>query len=488
MQEERQIARLYITARLEYLPAVLGFVRQIVSSLGLSDEDAGRLELVTEEACVNVIEHAFDPGEEGTFDIVILHRPGKVVIAVEDRGLPFDFRKLADGGQTGLGTELMKAFADEISFLNLGRQGKRVELVKNLPHKELQEYATAAENMAPADIAPVPADTEVTLRLMTPEETSALARCIYRSYGYTYMETIYYPEQVREMLEAGLMTSFAALSENDEIVGHIAITREHKGSSVGDCGKGVVDPRYRSSGIMAKLIKMAMDYAAKTGMYGIYGEATAVHPYSQKAAVSLGWHETGALLGFAPVGMHFRHIQQQKDEGRTSVIFCFGRTNQPPVRDIYAPHHHLSIIKRIYDRLELKRNLITAASITGAVELPATSRVDVRAYASESWAFMTVVEFGADLTELVEFRLKELCQRNINCTYIDLPLSHPATRQFCASLEMLGFFFGAVVPELSEGDILRLQYLNNVEIKSNEIHTATEWGRELVDYVLRARR
>jgi serine/threonine-protein kinase RsbW len=100
---------------------------------------------------------------------------------------------------------------------------------------------------------------------------------------------------------------------------------------------------------------------------------------------------------------------------------------------------------------------------------------------------MNIVEFGADLAELVEFRLKELCLRNINCIYIDLPLSHPATQQFCASLEMLGFFFGAVIPELSNGDILRMQYLNNVEVRADEIHTATDWGRELLDYVLRAR-
>jgi serine/threonine-protein kinase RsbW len=486
MREERQIARLTIAASLEYLPAVMGFVRQVVSSFGLSDAEAGRLELVTEEACVNVIEHAFDPGEKGWYDIVILHRPGQVVVAVEDRGLPFDFRKLAGGEQSGLGMVLMKAFADEINFLNLGRQGKRVELAKNLPHKALDEYAPA-ETVVPGEVEPLPSDTSVTYRLMTPAEATALARCIYRSYGYTYMETIYYPEQVRELLEAGLMTSFAAVAEDGEIAGHVAITREHRASAVGDCGKGVVDPRYRSTGVLGKLVNMAMEHARKTGMQGIYGEATAVHPYSQKAAISLGWHECGALLGFAPVGMHFRHIQQQQDQGRTSVIICFGVTNQPPARDIYPPHHHQSMIRRVYERLKMNRNLVAGTSAALSPELPPTSRIDVRAYAGESWAFMNIVEFGADLAELVEFRLKELCLRNINCIYIDLPLSHPATQQFCASLEMLGFFFGAVIPELSNGDILRMQYLNNVEVRADEIHTATDWGRELLDYVLRAR-
>jgi hypothetical protein len=111
----------------------------------------------------------------------------------------------------------------------------------------------------------------------------------------------------------------------------------------------------------------------------------------------------------------------------------------------------------------------------------------VRTYAGESWAFMAVAEYGADLVSQVEYRLRELRTRHIDCIYIDLPLSDPATPQYCASLEMLGFFFGAIIPEHAGGDILRLQYLNNVDVRVGEIVTASEFGRELLDYVLRGR-
>jgi hypothetical protein len=53
----------------------------------------------------------------------------------------------------------------------------------------------------------------------------------------------------------------------------------------------------------------------------------------------------------------------------------------------------------------------------------------------------------------------------------------------------LGFFFGGIVPEaqarVTSGDVLRLQYLNNIEINPNEVHTASDFGRELLDLILR---
>jgi serine/threonine-protein kinase RsbW len=53
-------------------------------------------------------------------------------------------------------------------------------------------------------------------------------------------------------------------------------------------------------------------------------------------------------------------------------------------------------------------------------------------------------------------------------------------------LESLGFFFAGVVPEKDDRDVLRLQYLNRVTIDAQQIQVASDFGRELLDYVLRA--
>ncbi|MDP9412220.1 MAG: hypothetical protein M3P70_17355 [Actinomycetota bacterium] len=98
-------------------------------------------------------------------------------------------------------------------------------------------------------------------------------------------------------------------------------------------------------------------------------------------------------------------------------------------------------------------------------------------------AFVRVEEPGSDLTELVGQRLRELCLHRVDCVYVDLPLSHPATAR--AGLEGLGLFFGGITPQAhpAGGDILRLQYLNNVEIERGDVSTASDFGRELLDLI-----
>jgi len=56
--------------------------------------DVSDLERAVEEVCLNVVEHGFEPGQAASFDVALLRRPGHVVVAVEDRGLPYDFADL----------------------------------------------------------------------------------------------------------------------------------------------------------------------------------------------------------------------------------------------------------------------------------------------------------------------------------------------------------------------------------------------------------
>jgi len=488
MQQEQQVARITLVAKVEFLPAVASFVREISVKLGLSDDDIEQLELVVEEACMNVIEHAFDPDEQGFFDVVILRKPGQVVVAVEDQGLPFDFRKFDVEKESGLGTILMKAFADEIHFLNLGRRGKRVELVKKLPYRDVEAYISEEEKDRALPLASVPKDVPITIRLMKPDDSVDLARCVYRCYGYTYANSdVYFPDRVREFLESDLLISYVALSPDDEVVGHIAIRKEYPDARIGERGQAVVDPRYRGHGLLNKLISASVENARNRGMYGTYGQAVTVHPYSQKAAFSIGARETGVLLGFTPATMFFKKIQDENRQQRQTVVLLYTRLNEEPCRDVYPPFHHRAIIRRIYERNNFRRNIIEPPDVKELSDVPLSSQVDVRVQTDANRAFMLVKQYGADLEELVKFRLRELCLRRIDCIYIDLPLPHPAIQKFCASLEMLGFFFGGVIPEMLDGDVFRLQYLNNVDVDLENTQIASDFGKELLDYVTKAR-
>ena len=48
-----------------------------------------------------------------------------------------------------------------------------------------------------------------------------------------------------------------------------------------------------------------------------------------------------------------------------------------------------------------------------------------------------------------------------------------------------GLTFGCLIPNYyARGDLLRLQFLNNVALKAEEICTASDYGAELLEYVV----
>ncbi len=479
-QPEESVARVTVVANAGFLAPLIDFVRQTTGRLGLEDYAAEHLARAVEAVCRNVIEHAFGPGEEGRYDVHVLRRAGQVVIAVEDQGLPFDYASLQEG-DTVMPDMLHRSFADGVRFVNLGRRGNRVELVKRLPHADVRESLPEDEHYRIVRAPSAPEDVPLEIRMMQPEESFELSRCVYRSYGYSYdWDYIYYPDRIRELQERGLMRSCVAVTPEGEFVGHLAVTIEHPDSVVGEAGQAVVDPRYRGHHLFPKMKTFMAEKARDGGMYGLYSEATAVHPYSQRGNLELGAAETGFLLGYIPASVSYKEIGEDRDGRRGSVALFYLRTIPEPERSVYPPAAYHREIQRVIEHNGLRREIENDIGR----RLPAFSRMSVDVRRDHNLAFARVEEPGSDLTELVGQRLRELRLHHVDCVYLDLPLSHPATAR--AELEELGLFFGGIIPEAHPmgGDTLRLQYLNNVEIERGDVSTASDFGRELLDLIL----
>jgi anti-sigma regulatory factor (Ser/Thr protein kinase)/GNAT superfamily N-acetyltransferase len=482
----KSVAAVTVLADARLLPAVVDFVRRAAKQLGLRDKTAEHLDQAVEAVCSNIIDHAFEPDEEGWYDVYVLRRPGQVVIAIEDQGLPFDYVRLQDSGDTALPDMLHRSFADESRFVNLGRRGNRVELVKHLPHADVREHLSENEHHQTVQAPAAPKDTPLEIRMMRPEESFELSRCVYRSYGYSYdWDDIYYPDRIRELQESSLMRSCVAVTPEGEFVGHLALRLERPDSPVGEAGQAVVDPRFRGHQLFERMKIFLAERAKEWGMYGLYSEATAVHPYSQKGNLHLGAKETGYLLGYIPASVSYKEIGEDREGQRGSVALFYMRVNAEPEREAYPPVAYQEPAQHVIEHNGLRRIIQNASD----PEIPTSSRVSVNVRQDHNLAFLRVEEPGADLGELVRLRLRELCLHRVDCIYVDLPLSHPATAQAGAGLRDLGFFFGGIVPEAHggavSGDVLRLQYLNNVEIKPDDVHTASDFGRELLDLIFR---
>lgn len=483
-----RIAKLSAIAKVEFLPAVTQFVKQAAITAGLDDRDAGRLEIVVEEACVNVIEYSFPHDKTGTYDVIIERLPGKILVAVEDKGLPVDYTQFDNVNDSGLGVFLMRQIADELHFKNTADGGKRVELVKNLPYKEIEELTKPVEKIPAEQTVLAPATENVNIDFMLPEQSTELARFVYKVHGNNFgEESIYYPDKRTEEIESGLLDACVVLNESNEVIGHLAMTLSAVDSMVGHSCQAIIDPRYIKHGLFKRMKEFMIDNANARGMYGLYSEVPADNILNQQSNISLNTHEIGVLMGHLISNFSRDTKNSEIKNIRTAAILFYIKINEEPALNIYPPYHHKTIISKIYNKHKLNRTIRTTSRTNIDRALVDKTAVRVRVVPETSVAYLSITDFGLDFKQHIMFRMKEFIHRKIECIYLDLPLNNPYTQLLCASFEMLGFFFAGVVPEYYEtGDVLRLQYLNNVELENKKLQTASEFGQELLDYVFNA--
>jgi serine/threonine-protein kinase RsbW len=482
---DRQLARITLAAERHYLAAVLAFLREAAGRLGLVTTDVSGLERAVEAVCLNVIEHAFEPGQGASFDVALLRRPGHVVVSVEDRGLPFDFARLEAEPDSDLAIPSLRGLAEGIRFLNLGTAGNRVEILKRLPYSAIDAYPE--EDVAPAGTtAPAAPLAPVTVRMMTPEDAVGVARCTYAVYGYTVPdEYLYFPDRIREMLHGGLLEVVVAATSDGDIVACLTSEVAHPGAAVGYLGEGHVIPAYRHHGLLEDMLRFIQRRATDRGMLGLYGEAVTVHPYSQKSNIALGFTVVGVQLADEGATVVFKAISETTSAKRTATVLYFYKTNEGPRRTVYPPPQHRAMIERIYAEGRFDRQIATIPA--KAPPEPGAARVTVDVFPEWSEAVLHVTAYGPDLPALVRARLRELCRRRIEWICLDLPLSHPAAAEVCAPIEALGFFFCGVIPNFADDDdVLRLQYLNEIEADVESAQLASPFGKEMFDYVVRA--
>jgi hypothetical protein len=265
-------------------------------------------------------------------------------------------------------------------------------------------------------------------------------------------------------------------------VGHLAVSVEHPDSPVGEAGQAVVDPRFRGHHLFPRMKTFMAERSGELGMYGLYSEATAVHPYSQRGNLQLGARETGFLLGYIPESVSYKQIGEEREGRRGSVALFYMRVQDEPEREIFPPVTYLEEVTQVVEHNGLRRVI---GEVPGPV--PRHSLLSVEVRQDHNLAFVGVEEPGSDLPDLVHGHLRDLSLHRVDCVYVDLPLSHPATPGAASGLGDLGLFFGGIIPEAHAGggDVLRLQYLNNVEIRAGDVSTASDFGEELLSLIFR---
>ncbi len=147
---------LRLPSRSENLELIRKFVSKVAQKVGFDEDDVAKIELACDEACSNVIKHAYEKKNGSqSLDVLIKIDLDKFTLVVTDHGRGFDPAKvlvpnmkeyLAQLKVGGLGIYLIRTLMDEVDYDIKPGKRNQVKMVKYFIDKKSS--------------TPVPADGE----------------------------------------------------------------------------------------------------------------------------------------------------------------------------------------------------------------------------------------------------------------------------------------------------------------------------------------
>ena len=132
---------LVVTSQVERLAEIADFIADAACACGLPDEQIHDVQMAVDEACTNVIEHAYRGKPDGTIDIVCERRGNEFVVTIQDFGARFDPKKIESPKTRdplskrrigGLGLFFMRKLMDRVEFDFTSGRGNRLTMVKKI--------------------------------------------------------------------------------------------------------------------------------------------------------------------------------------------------------------------------------------------------------------------------------------------------------------------------------------------------------------------
>ena len=137
--QSKQLLQLRFPARAAELKKVRDAVRESLEGCGCSAKSTADIVLATDEACQNIIRHAYRGESDNVIELEVEHRGDKLVFSLADQAPAIDPnlvkpRDLDDIRPGGLGTHFISRVMDEVEFLrpasgrgNLLRMVRRID-------------------------------------------------------------------------------------------------------------------------------------------------------------------------------------------------------------------------------------------------------------------------------------------------------------------------------------------------------------------------
>ncbi|MBK7104050.1 MAG: ATP-binding protein [Ignavibacteriae bacterium] len=135
------IKKITVKSSTDNLSVIRDFIRTAAKDAGFDNDTSGKIVLAADEACTNIIKHAYKYSNKGKIGINISVKSNKFSVSITDNGEHFnstsipepDLKKYYQEKKVGgLGMFLMKKLMDEVKYSQPKDKKNKVTLVKYL--------------------------------------------------------------------------------------------------------------------------------------------------------------------------------------------------------------------------------------------------------------------------------------------------------------------------------------------------------------------
>ena len=133
--------KLVVKSKTNNLSMIRDFVYSTALAAGITAEIIDNIILAVDEACTNIIKHAYKSLQDGEIIVKLEYSDKKFTVIIKDYGAPFSPETIPDPDlQTyyrqhrvgGLGMYLMKSLMDEVKYISIPGKYNQVRLSKNI--------------------------------------------------------------------------------------------------------------------------------------------------------------------------------------------------------------------------------------------------------------------------------------------------------------------------------------------------------------------
>jgi len=292
----------------------------------------------------------------------------------------------------------------------------------------------------------------IEIRALRSDEARKLVDCVRRCYGETYVDPGQYDaDRIAREIAEGRRHALVAISDSGAVIGHMGITLRRRGDITADAGMTLVDPAHRGRGISHQLGAAIARTGRALGLVGAHDYPVTVHGATQRIGADHGF-DTGLLLDNMPADVAFEEMERTAGASRSASLIRYLPLSPAPERTLYVPQRYEAIVRWLCARARLPRELATAREHAPASASEIAVREDDRRDVQRIALVTPGVNAIADITSLLRDGPGAPAT-----SQIDLPLGDPAIPAIAEALWERGFFYGGLLPEYRDGDVLRLQ-------------------------------